>query len=164
MNPSFLGSDKNSTSLWTEYRDYFDLTKDHKNMLAFWAYGHFQTSGNHPYMNLPGIGYDQYSSSGRGYTQGRIRGQTLLYTELEYRKKLFGTIKNPDKWGMAVFGNLTTATNRDANIKLFQYLDPAVGIGLRFMANPTSRTTLCLDYAVGKYTSSGIYLGLNEFF
>jgi Omp85 superfamily domain len=164
VNPSFLGSDKNSTSLWTEFRDYFDLTKDHKNMLAFWAYGNFQTSGSLPYMNLPGIGYDQYSSSGRGYTQGRIRGQSLLYTELEYRKKLFGNAKNPDKWGMALFGNITTASSRDANIKLFEYLDPAIGLGIRFMVNPKSRTTLCLDYSVGKYTSSGIYLGLNEFF
>jgi outer membrane protein assembly factor BamA len=164
VNPTFLGSDKNSTSLWLEYRDYFDLTKDHRNMLAFWTYGSFQTSGSLPYMNLPGIGYDQYSSSGRGYTQGRIRGQGLFYSEIEFRKKLFGTEKNPDKWGIAIFGNITTATNKDAGIKLFDNIDPAGGAGLRFMVNPKSRTTLCLDYAVGKYTSSGIYLGLNEFF
>jgi len=164
VNPTFLGSDKNSTSLWLEYRDYFDLTKNHKNMLALWVYGSFQTSGHLPYMNLPGIGYDQYSSSGRGYTQGRIRGQELFYTELEYRRKLFGTEKNPDKWGVAVFGNLTTASSKDSDIKLFEYIDPAVGAGIRFMVNPKSRTTLCLDYSVGKYSSSGIYLGLNEFF
>jgi len=164
VNPTFLGSDKNSTSLWAEYRDYFDLTKNHKNMLALWVYGSFQTSGHLPYMNLPGIGYDQYSSSGRGYTQGRIRGQELFYTELEYRRKLFGTEKNPDQWGVAVFGNLTTASSKDSDIKLFEYIDPAVGAGIRFMVNPKSRTTLCLDYSVGKYSSSGIYLGLNEFF
>lgn len=164
VNPTFLGSDKNSTSLWLEYRDYFDLMKDHRNMLAFWAYGSFQTSGSLPYMNLPGIGYDQYSSSGRGYTQGRIRGQGLFYSEIEFRKKLFGTEKNPDQWGIAIFGNITTATNKDAGIKLFDNIDPAGGAGIRFMVNPKSRTTLCLDYAVGKYTSSGIYLGLNEFF
>jgi hypothetical protein len=164
INPTFLGSDKGSTSLWAEYRDYFDLTKDHKNMLALWAYGSFQTSGSLPYMNLAGIGYDQYSGSGRGYTQGRIRGKSLVYTELEYRRKLFGSQKNPDKWGIALFGNVTTATNRDANIDLFDYIDPTVGLGFRIMVNPKSRTTLCLDYAVGKYKSSGIYLGLNEFF
>jgi hypothetical protein len=164
VNPTFLGSDKNSTSLWAEFRDYFDLTKNHKNMLAFWAYGSFQTSGSLPYMNLPAIGYDQYSSSGRGYTQGKIRGQELFYTELEYRRKLFGTEKNPDQWGIALFGNLTTASNKDADIKLFEYVDPAGGLGIRFMVNPKSRTTLCLDYSVGKYSSSGIYLGLNEFF
>lgn len=164
VNPKFLGSDKNSTSLWAEYRDYFDLTKDHKNMLAFWTYGSFQTSGNLPYMNLPGVGYDQYSSSGRGYTQGSIKGQSLMYAELEYRRKLFGNAKNPDQWGVAVFANATTATNKDANIGLFKYIDPAVGAGIRYMVNPKSRTTLCLDYAVGKRNSSGIYLGLNEFF
>lgn len=164
VNPSFLGSDKNSTSLWLEYRDYFDLTQNHKNMLAFWIYGSFQTSGSLPYMNLPSIGYDQYSSSGRGYTQGSIKGQNLMYTELEYRRKLFGTEKNPDKWGVVVFGNLTTASSKDGNINLFKYIDPAVGAGIRFMVNPKSRTTLALDYAVGKRNSSGIYLGLNELF
>jgi outer membrane protein assembly factor BamA len=164
VNPTFLGSDKNSTSLWIELRDYYDLTGNHANMLALWTYGSFQTSGSLPYMNLPGIGYDQYSSSGRGYTQGKIRGQALFYTELEYRRRLFGTQKNPDKWGIAIFGNITTATNKDADIKLFEYIDPAGGVGIRFMVNPKSRTTLCLDYSVGKYSSSGIYLGLNQFF
>jgi hypothetical protein len=164
INPEFLGSDHGATSLWTEYRDYFDLTNDHKNMLAFWAYGSFQTSGSLPYMNLPGIGYDQYSSSGRGYTQGSIKGQNLMYAELEYRRKLFGNEKNPDRWGVAIFANATTASNKDADIKLFNYIDPAMGAGIRFMVNPRSRTTLCLDYAVGKRSSSGIYLGLNEFF
>ncbi|MFZ1495784.1 MAG: BamA/TamA family outer membrane protein, partial [Saprospiraceae bacterium] len=164
INPEFLGSDQNSTSLWAEYRDYFDLTKDHKNMLAVWAFGSFQTSGNLPYMNLPGVGYDQYSSSGRGYTQGSIKGQSLTYTEIEYRRKLFGNEKNPDKWGIAVFANATTASNKDADIKLFKYIDPAFGVGIRYMVNPKSRTTLCLDYAIGSRKSSGIYLGLNEFF
>lgn len=164
INPSFLGSDKSSTSLWAEYRNYYDLTKDHKNMLAFWTYGSFQTSGSLPYMNLPGIGYDQYSSSGRGYTQGSIKGQSLMYVELEYRKKLFGDAKNPDKWGMVIFGNLTSASNKDANIGLLKYIDPAGGAGIRFMVNPKSRTTLALDYAIGKRNSSGIYLGLNELF
>ena len=164
VNPKFLGSNQSSTSLWAEIRNYFDLTKDHKNMLAVWAYGSFQTSGSLPYMNLPAIGYDQYSSSGRGYTQGSIKGQGLMYAEVEYRRKLFGTEKNPDKWGIALFANATTASNKDADIKLFNYIDSAIGGGIRFMVNAKSRTTLCLDYAVGSRNSSGIYLGLNEFF
>ncbi len=164
INPTFLGSDQNSTTLWAEYRDYFDLTKNHKNMLAFWFYGSFQTSGNLPYMNLPAINYDQYSASGRGYTQGRIRGQNLLYSEIEYRKKLIGTKNNPDFFGMNLFFNVTSASNRDADIDLLEYLDPAGGIGLRFQVNQRSRTAISLDYAIGKYNSSGIYLAINEFF
>lgn len=164
INPEFLGSDKNSTSLWAEYRDYFDLTKNHRNMLAFWFYGNFQTSGDLPYMNLPAVNYDQYSASGRGYTQGRIRGQHLLYTELEYRKKLIGTKKNPDFFGINLFMNFTTASNKDANIDLLEYIDPAGGIGFRFQVNPKSRTAISLDYAIGKYESSGVYLAINEFF
>ncbi len=87
-----------------------------------------------------------------------------MYAEVEYRRKLFGTEKNPDKWGIALFANATTASNKDADIKLFNYIDPAIGGGIRFMVNAKSRTTLCLDYAVGSRNSSGIYLGLNEFF
>jgi len=164
VNPDFLGSDKSSTSLWAEYRDYFDLTKDHKNMLAFWFYGSLQTSGALPYMNLPAINYDQYSTSGRGYTQGRIRGQQLLYSEIEYRKKIWGPVKNPDMIGLNFFANVSTATNKDADIGLFDYLDPGYGAGLRIMLSPKSRTSLSIDYAKGKYGSSGIYLALNEFF
>ncbi|MBS1667492.1 MAG: BamA/TamA family outer membrane protein [Bacteroidetes bacterium] len=164
VNPTFLGSDKNSTSLWAEYRNYFDLTKDHKNMLAFWAYANFQTSGNLPYLNLPAVGYDQYSTSARGYAQGKIRGENLVYTELEFRKHLHGTIKNPNQWGFAVFANAATASNEDANINLLKYIDPAIGAGIRYMASPSARTTIRIDYAVGMYNSSGIYLGLNEAF
>lgn len=163
-NPKFMGSDQSSTSLWTEYRDYFDLTNNHKNILAFWFYGNFQTSGALPYMNLPAINYDQYSASGRGYTQGRIRGMGLVYSELEYRAKLIGTKKNPDFFGMNFFVNVSTASNKDADIGLFEYLDPAGGVGLRFQVSQASRTSISLDYAVGKYGSSGIYLAINEFF
>lgn len=164
VNPTILGSNRNSTSLWLEYRDYWDITRNHRNMLAFWTYGSFQTLGAHPYLNLPAIGYDQYSGSGRGYTQGRIRGQGLTYFETEFRKKVWGPAKNPDLIGISLFANFTSATNKDAGIKMFNYIDPCVGGGLHFLLNQKSRTTICLDYAVGKYKSSGIYLGLNEYF
>ncbi len=164
INPKFLGSNHNSTSLWTEYRDYFNLTKNHKNMLAVWVYGNFQTSGKLPYMNLPAINYDQYSTSGRGYAQGRIRGQSLFYSELEYRAKLIGLKKIPDFFGVNLFFNVTSASNKDANIDLFEYLDPAGGVGLRFQIDKDSRTAISIDYAVGKYGSAGIYLAINEFF
>ena len=162
-NPEFIGSDVNSSSLWLEYRDYYAI-KDYKNIIAFWLFGNFQTSGTLPYMDLPALGYDQMSNSGRAYAQGRFRGQNLVYTELEYRRILLGTKNNPDFFGAVVFANATSASNTDANIGLFNYIDPAVGLGLRFMVEKKSRTILAIDYAWGKYGASGIYLALNQAF
>ncbi len=164
INPKAFGSNYTSTSLWLEYRAYLDLTKNHKNFLTFWTYTNIQTSGRLPYFLLPAITYDQYSSSGRGYTQGRIRGQALMYGEIEYRRKIVGWPKNPNFFGINVFANFTTASNKDADIRLYDYIDPAFGLGVRFEVSPKSRTTISLDYAIGKYRSSGIYLGINEFF
>ena len=165
-NPVFLGSTKGSSSLWLEYRDYYNLTKKPQpsHMLAFWAYGSFQTSGVLPYMDLPALGWDQFGRSGRAYTQGRFRGQNLIYSEVEYRVHLLGTKKNPDFFGAVIFVNATTASNKDADINLFQYIDPGYGIGLRFMMNKTSRTNITLDYAWGKYGSHGLFLNVNETF
>ena len=164
INPDFLGSDKSSTTLWLEYRDYFDLTKNHKNMFSVWWYGNFNTSGTLPYMDLPALGYDQMSNSGRGYAQGRFRGENLMYAEAEYRKMLLGTKNNPDFFGVAVFANATTASGKDSDISLFEYIDPAIGAGFRFMVEKQSRTTLAVDFAVGKYGAKGFYLALNQAF
>jgi len=164
INPEFLGSDKNSTVLFTEYRNYFDLTGNHRNMLCFWGIGNFLTSGALPYTNLPALGEDQYSKSGRGYTVGRFRGQSLIYGEVEFRKHLWETSKRPDLLGVVVFLNAVTATNRDADIKLFDYVNTAGGIGIRIMASKNARTKLGIDYSWGNYGSSGFYLRMNETF
>ena len=163
-NPEFLGSDLNSSTLWLEYRDYYALGNNHKNVFALWTFGNFKTSGTLPYMDLPALGYDQMSNSGRAYAQGRFRGQNLIYTEIEYRRILVGTKKNPDFFGMVIFVNATTASNKDGNIDLFQYIDPAAGLGLRFMLEKKSRTILAVDYAFGKYGASAFYLALNQAF
>ena len=166
INPTWLGSTKNSTSLWLEYRDYIKLSKKEmpSHMLAIWAFGNFQTSGALPYLDLPAVGWDQFGKSGRAYTQGRFRGQDLMYTELEYRAHLFGTKKNPDFFGAVAFVNATTASNRDANIGLFNYVNPGYGLGLRFMLSQQSRTNISVDYAWGSYGAQGLYIGINETF
>ena len=166
INPTFLGSDQSSSSLWLEYRDYISLSKKAQpsHLLAFWAYGNFQTSGNLPYMDLPALGWDQFGRSGRAYTQGRFRGQNVVYSELEYRVHVLGIKSNPDFMGAVAFVNATTASNKDANIDLFQYLNLGYGVGLRFMMNKTSRTNITLDYAWGAYGAQGLFLNVNETF
>jgi hypothetical protein len=162
INPTFLGSTKGSSILWLEYRDYLHLSKDRpRHLIGFWTYGWFQTSGTLPYMDLPAVGWDQFGRSGRAYTQGRFRGQDLIYTELEWRVPLQ---REKDTFGAVLFVNGTTATNRDANISLYDYLDVGYGLGLRVMIMKKSRANLALDYAWGRYGAQGFYFGLNEVF
>ncbi|MBR8536407.1 BamA/TamA family outer membrane protein [Carboxylicivirga sediminis] len=162
VNPEFLGSDKSSSILWLEYRDYvhFD-SKRPRHLLGFWTYGWFVTSGDVPYLDLPSVGWDQFGRSGRAYTQGRFRGEDLWYGETEYR---FPLQKQKETLGAVVFLNLTAASNRLNDIQLFDYLNYAFGAGLRIMINKKSRTNINLDYAIGQYGQHGFYLGLNEVF
>lgn len=162
FNPTFLGSSKSSSTLWAEARKYISLSESRgRNILGIWAYGNFQLGGNLPYMDLPALGWDQYGRSGRAYTQGRFRGQSLLYSEAEWR---FPLQKTNDKWGGVVFLNATTANNKDASITMFDYINLGYGVGLRYMLNEKSRTNLCLDFGFGNYGAKGFYLSVNEVF
>ncbi len=162
VNPKFLGSSKNSTTLWLEYRDYITINKARpRNLIGFWTYGNFVTSGDVPYLDLPSIGWDQFGRSGRGFAQGRWRGQDLWYAEAEYR---FPLQKHKDLLGGVVFCNATTASSRDNNINLFEYVEPSAGIGLRVMLDKKAGTNLALDYAWGSRGSHGFYLSVNEVF
>lgn len=162
INPEFLGSTESSSLLWLEYRDYLHLDERRpRHLIGFWTYGWFVTSGDVPYMDLPAVGWDQFGRSGRAYTQGRFRGEDLVYGELEYR---FPLQKNKETFGGVVFLNSTTASNRGTDIDLFKYLDYAYGAGLRVMINKSSRANLAIDYARGKYGAGGFYFGINEVF
>ncbi len=164
VNPQFLGSSKNSTMFWIEYRNYLDLTHNHRNMLCFWGIGNFVTSGVVPYLDLPAISEDQYAKTGRGYAQGRFRGQNLVYGEAEYRRHLMSVKNDPDFLGFVLFANAFTASNKDAGTNLFRYINMGTGAGLRIMISKKARTNLVLDYGIGNYGSSGFYLKLNETF
>jgi outer membrane protein assembly factor BamA len=160
--PEFLGSTANTTQLWLEYRNYFTLDKNRpRNLLAVWTYGWFVTSGTTGYMWLPAVGWDMFARSGRPYTQGRFRGEDVVYGEAEWR---FPLQKTKDRWGAVLFINSTTASNRTANIGLFNYLQLGYGGGLRFMLKPDNRVNLGLDYGFGAHGAQGIFLNLNEYF
>ncbi len=162
VNPEFLGSDQSSSLLWLEYRNYFNLQKERpRHLIGVWTYGWFVTSGDVPYMDLPSVGWDQFGRSGRAYTQGRFRGEDLVYGEVEYR---FPLQKQKETLGGVVFLNGTSGSSRTGDIDLMQYLDLGYGLGLRVMLNKKSRANLNIDFAWGKYGAKGFYLGLNEVF
>jgi outer membrane protein assembly factor BamA len=160
--PKFLGSTTNATQLWVEYRNYFHLDKQRpRNLIAVWTYGWFVTSGTSSYLWLPAVGWDMFARSGRPYTQGRFRGEDVVYGEAEWR---FPLQKTKERWGAVLFLNSTTASNRSGDIGLFNYLQFGYGGGLRFMISEKNRVNLGLDYGFGAHGAQGIFLNLNEYF
>jgi outer membrane protein assembly factor BamA len=161
MNPTFFGSSENSTELWLEFRTYLGLSKKiPRHLIAFWFFGNFLVSGNQPYLTLMGLGDDKKGRSGRGYTTGRFRGQDYLYTEVEYR---FPLMRCAQTLGGVIFVNASTASNRDRDVKLFNYIRPAVGFGLRILTNKQTRMNIDIDFGIG-FQSKGIYFGGTEVF
>ena len=160
VNPTFLGSSKNSTQIMTEFRKYISLSKKNpETVLAFWHLGTFNLGGLVPYLDMPGTGTDMYNRSGRAYTIGRFRGPSYFYLESEYR---FPITRNKFLSGVA-FINMQSMT--DAKDKaLFSGWEPGAGGGLRILFNRSTRTNICIDYAVGLYGAKGLFFGLNEVF
>ena len=160
-NFKFLGSDQDASELWTEFRTYVGLSKNKpRHLIAFWVFGDFNLTGNLPYMTLPNLGGDQRARSGRGYVNGRFRGKDLVYGEVEWRFPIWPC---SNIIGGVVFVNATTTDNPARNIALFQYVQPAVGFGIRVMVNKYFRTNINLDFAIGS-KSSGFYFSGQETF
>jgi len=161
INPTFLGSSQNSSTLWLEFRTYLGLSKKNpRHLVAFWACGEFTVSGKVPYLTLPYLGDDQRARAGRGYTNGRYRGQHMVYGEVEYRFPIWPC---SNIIGGVLFVNAVTTSNADRNVSLFEYVRPGIGIGLRVMVNKYFRTNINLDYAIGR-KSSGFYFSGQETF
>lgn len=160
VNPALGKNQSSSSVLFTEFKYYIPLSKTNlQHVLAFWTYGQFLTHGDLPYLNLPAVGWDKTSRGGRGYTQGLIRGQNLAYIETEYR---FPISCNQLISG-AVFANITTASDKDRQVKLFDAVQPAFGVGLRILIDKATRTNLVLNQAWGRH-SKAFYLNAGETF
>jgi len=157
FNPQFMGSTFDWQSVFIDARKYFSFDKHRQNILAFWSYYWAVTNGKPPYLDLPSIGWDYYSRSGRGFQQNRHRGRGLFNFESEYRKD----ISQNGFWGFVVFANIHSVTEYEGNN--FEYWHPAVGAGLRIKFNKISRTNIGIDIATSKdYT--GVYFALGEAF
>jgi hypothetical protein len=160
-NFNFLGSDRDGSRLWTEFRTYVGLSKRvPRHLLAFWAFGSFKISGELPYLNLMSNGFDVMNSSGRGYTQGRWRGEDFVYGEVEYR---FPISPCSGIVGGVLFANVSTASNHDRQVPLFGYLKPGCGFGFRIMVGKNDRTNILIDFGLGEL-SHGLYLQAQEIF
>lgn len=160
INPALFNEQQMSNVLFAEFRYFVPLSQKKENFVfGFWAYGQFVTNGKVPYLNLPAIGWDQRSRSGEGYTQGLFRGTNLTYIQAELRfpiscnQLLSGT----------VFTSFTSTSSKMDAVMLFEYVQPALGVGLRVLIDKATRTNLIIDYGVGNH-SNGFYLNAGETF
>jgi hypothetical protein len=156
----FLGGTSTWQQLNCDLRTYVRLSADARHRLSFWLYGNFITGGDAPYFDLPATAMDTYGRSGRGYTQGRFRGQRLAYAETEYR----WTLTRNGLLGMVAFLNTETLSDKQSGERLFDSLATGAGLGLRVMMNKHSKTNLAFDVGWGREGSSGVYFAVQEAF
>ena len=156
----FLGGDSTWQETYVDVRTYRALTPDGRRRLAFWMLADLVTGGTAPYFDLPETSGDSYGRSARGYSEGRYRGDRLVYGEVEFRD----TLTTNGLLGYVLFLNTTTIAGVSSNERLFQSFAPGAGGGLRVLLNKRSRTNLCVDYGVGKQGSRGLYLAIQEAF
>lgn len=171
INPELLGSSQSSSTLLLDYRHYFNLNPLRKrHLIGVWGMGNFLVSGKLPYMNLPSLGWDMFGRAGRGYAQGRFRGENMVYGEAEWRfplqreKETFGGtlfINGASFSGAKRENTLGGNTNHE---RLFEKINPGYGLGLRVMINKEKRTTITADYGIGQKGNGGFYLNINETF
>ena len=160
FNCALFNDQSASNILFSEFRYFLPLNPEKQNfILGFWTFGQFVTKGVVPYLNLPALGWDQRNRSGEGYTQGLFRGNNLIYFQTELR---FPITCNQVLSGTA-FANFTTASNKYDKINLFEYVQPAFGVGLRLLIDKATRTNLVFDYASGNH-SNAFYINAGETF
>jgi hypothetical protein len=159
-NSPVFGSNRVWQSIYVDVRKYISLTPQNtvrQNTLALWTYYWTTLDRGTPYLSLPSIGWDLSNRSGRGVEQNRYRGQSLWYTEAEYRR----SITRNGLLGFVLFANMTTVNEPDT--RQFNYFHPAGGGGLRIKFNKASNTNIAVDYGFSKGYSS-IRLNLGEAF
>lgn len=157
-NFTFMGSDNNWHSLLIEARRYFNFPGNSKNVFAIWSYNWLTLTGKPPYLLLPSTGWDDFFNTGRGYIQGRYRGQDMLYLETEYRFEL----THNGFLGGVVFANAQSFSKELS--RQFQIIAPGGGAGIRIRLNKFSGANLCIDYGWGLNGSQGVAVNLGEVF
>jgi hypothetical protein len=154
----FLGSTSAWRSLIIDVRRYYKFPENSNNVLVFWNYDWLVLSGKPPYLDLPATSWDPYSSTGRGYIQGRFRGAQMVYLESEYRYKISAN----GLFGGVIFGNLESFSAAPGT--RLQAIQPGFGPGLRIKLNKVSKTNVCIDYGFGRQGSRGLFVNIGELF
>ena len=157
-NFKFMGSQTNWQSLLLDVRKYITFPNNSKNVLALWSMDWLTAGGKPPYLLLPSTGWDDQYNTGRGYIQGRFRGDNMYYLESEYRFR----ISRNGLLGGVVFANAEKFSGEIS--KQFESIAPGAGVGLRLKLNKFSGANLCVDYGIGESGSRGFFVNLGEVF
>ncbi|MFD2864379.1 hypothetical protein [Mucilaginibacter antarcticus] len=155
---STFGSTSDWHSLTVDVRKYFKFPASSDNVIALWNYDWVIMNGSPGYLDLPSVGWDVNSATGRGYIQGRFRGAQMYYAEAEYRFRILanGLING------VVFGNAETFSGAQGT--RLQRIQPGFGPGLRIKLNKVSKTSIAIDYAFGAQGSRGVFVDVGEAF
>ncbi len=153
-----FGATKNWQSLIIDVRKYINFPEGSDNTLALWSYDWLIVGGKPPYLDLPATGWDANFATGRGYIQGRFRGNDMLYGEAEYRYR----ITADGVLGGTVFLNGETF-NAERGTSL-QSIQPGFGPGLRVKLNKVSNTNISINYGFGNEGSRGLFISVGEAF
>ena len=157
-NVTWLGSNQNTQTLVIDTRKYFRFPANSNNILAFWNYNWFTLQGRPPYLDLPATGWDAYTNTGRGFIQGRFRGNQMLYLESEYRFR----ITENGLLGAVIFANAQSFSETPGG--KIKTMAPGYGAGIRIKFNKHSNTNVAIDYGFGKGGSHGFSMNLGEVF
>ena len=161
VNPKFLGSSQPSTRLSLEYKAFFPMSKSNRNyVLGFFTWQSYLLGGEQPYLALPSITWDMYNRSGRGYIQGRFRGENFFYTESEFR---FPILPGGILSGVG-FLNVTSASDEATRQSVLSAFAIGYGAGIRIKLDKKTKTNISIDYGRGRQGSSGVYFNLQETF
>ena len=151
-----------STSAWqsliVDVRKYIPFPGASENVLALWSYNWIVLKGKPPYLDLPSNGWDSYSSTGRGYIQGRFRGAQMIYGETEYRFR----ITRNGLFGGVIFANAASLSAGPGTP--LETAEPGFGSGLRIKLNKVSKTNISIDYGFGLHGSKGLFVNIGELF
>lgn len=155
--PTWMNSTFNWQSIYADIKLYHSFNRKRQNIISFWSFYWDVFKGTAPYLDLPATFWDPNYRAGRGYSQGRFRGDAMAYVESEYR---FDITKN-GLWGATVFANAQSL--RNPRTGKFERIAPAIGSGLRLKFNKFSNTNLTLDVGFGRDGMNYLF-GLGEFF
>ena len=144
-----LGSSSNYSNINFQYNKFFK--QGEKNTLLLRAYGQAAV-GDVPFAGQNIVGRDDL----RGYSNGKYRADQVYDIQTEYRHWI------TDKWGYVAFGGVATAIDEASDLG-FDNLLPAAGVGVRFMAIPSSKISIGMDVAAGK-DDWGVYFRIGEAF
>jgi outer membrane translocation and assembly module TamA len=119
------------------YQKYWQVKRKHIIAIQTKArYGFGQV----PFLDMSAVGNDDLL---RGYPKNRFRDINFIGGQLEYRFPLFW------RFGMVTFAGAgdVFSSHKDLTLQKLKY---SIGTGLRFIANPSERLNIRLDYGYGK--------------